>query len=550
MATVAEIYDRLSVKQPGIERVANALFRVKANEYRSTLLTLAHRFGETARRRVVLSATIRQQLQEEAMEHARLMANGHNEALGKKLAQWESKGLEPREIEKRAQEFMRDRIRKRAAPALAMGQSVAQVDAQVQFFRENGVEPEFDFIGPGANACELCTELIQSNPWSIETVLEVGFPHMHCRHRWRARNITRRDLIAAGARPGSVSTARTEVAGIIGGDKPFSHRFPSSGAAKAALTEMFTRDDWQPGEELFVAIKDGDGDGWIDDGLPTMRPVPTKAAAEAVAAEVKDALGEEDLVPAAPRWRKAKAGEAKKLKLPPAWTEVEVNEEPRAGVVARGRDAKGRLQSRYSEGHNARQHAIKHARMRALDGPIRNSDKQMAKDAKTSDAALVALLLRRFGMRVGSESNTKAEKKAYGASNLRASHASVEGDVVTLDFIGKKGVPIRIELRDRELAAAIKRRLEERAGDEQLFDTDENEVRAYLRELVPGLTPKDLRTWFATTRALELVRERPWPETEKERKQRIREIAKRVAALLGNTPKVALDSYIDPAVFP
>src|SRR5215470_394355 len=53
------------------------------------------------------------------------------------------------------------------------------------------------------------------------------------------------------------------------------------------------------------------------------------------------------------RYRGAPAREVARLvdlRLPPAWTDVAVNKNPRARLQAVGRDKKGRWQYRYSEG--------------------------------------------------------------------------------------------------------------------------------------------------------------------------------------------------------
>jgi len=48
---------------------------------------------------------------------------------------------------------------------------------------------------------------------------------------------------------------------------------------------------------------------------------------------------------------------------------------------------------------------------------------------------------------------------------------------------------------------------------------------------------------------MKVVNEMEAPINEKEYKKKVKEVAKQVSAKLGNTPTVALQSYISPVVF-
>jgi len=60
---------------------------------------------------------------------------------------------------------------------------------------------------------------------------------------------------------------------------------------------------------------------------------------------------------------------------------------------------------------------------------------------------------------------------------------------------------------------------------------------------------KDLRTYVGTKTALVAIEKMDTPVGEKAIKKAMMEVAKIVSAKLGNAPKMALDSYIDPMVF-
>lgn len=81
------------------------------------------------------------------------------------------------------------------------------------------------------------------------------------------------------------------------------------------------------------------------------------------------------------------------------------------------------------------------------------------------------------------------------------------------------------------------------------MDTDERKLRGYMARVAPGVKPKDLRTYLGTATAMRLVEEMRVPKNKREYQSRRREVGKQVSDLLGNTPTVALASYIAPSVF-
>ena len=237
------------------------------------------------------------------------------------------------------------------------------------------------------------------------------------------------------------------------------------------------------------------------------------------------------------------------IKIPPGWTEVQVANDPKADLQVLGRDSKGRAQYVYSAEHSARQSAAKFARIRAMHDKMPAIDSALARDAGTNDDAAAVMLIRRMGLRPGSDADTGAEKKAYGATNLLAGHTTVEGSVVRLRFTGKKGVNLDLEVDDPDLAKVIEPRLSGKAPGERLLATNERKTAAYLHRIDPAVKLKDLRTYRGTDIARQTVADYPAPTNRKTYTAATREVAVRVSRALGNTPAVALESYIDPDVF-
>lgn len=239
----------------------------------------------------------------------------------------------------------------------------------------------------------------------------------------------------------------------------------------------------------------------------------------------------------------------KRLGIPPAWTEVMVSNDKDAPLQAVGLDAKGREQRIYSAAHHENQAAAKFARIGELHKRLPEIDKRLSEDAKTDDTALAALMIRRMGLRPGSDTDTGAEKKAYGATNVPASGIEVDGPNVRAKFTGKKGVDLDLSLKDPELAGLLRERKEGKGEGDPLLDTNERKLRAYMADVAPGVKPKDLRTYLGTATAMNLVAGMPIPKTKKEYQSMRRDVGKQVSQLLGNTPTVALSSYIAPSVF-
>jgi len=70
-----------------------------------------------------------------------------------------------------------------------------------------------------------------------------------------------------------------------------------------------------------------------------------------------------------------------------------------------------------------------------------------------------------------------------------------------------------------------------------------------MKSKTSGFKLKDMRTYHANDRAAEFIGSTRPPKTKQEFAKKRNEIGDRVAAELGNTRTMALNSYINPAVF-
>lgn len=254
--------------------------------------------------------------------------------------------------------------------------------------------------------------------------------------------------------------------------------------------------------------------------------------------------------PVTPDERKALRVEGRPI--PPAWTDVYVATDPDAAMLARGLDRKGRHQYIYSAAHEARAAAAKYERTKAVAARVPALDAALQRDAMDDPTAAATALIRHFGLRPGSTADTKARKKAYGATTLQARHVRRYPDTMrtTLSFMGKSGQKITVSTRDPWIYNLMERWTAGKEGTAPLFDTSDGLVLLYVqRHLGEEFTTKDLRTLLANVMALDMVSSMRRPTTAAKFKAARNRIADAVAKALGNTRQVTLSNYIDPTVF-
>lgn len=244
------------------------------------------------------------------------------------------------------------------------------------------------------------------------------------------------------------------------------------------------------------------------------------------------------------------------LKLPPAWVDVKINHDPSGDLLAQGRDAKGRLQSVYSEAFSKTQAEAKFQRVSELMGKFsevldQNQRACRSREPKIKDAAECLSLIMATGIRPGSDDDTGAAKKAYGATTLEARHVVRTKEGVELHFTGKKGVDLKIPVTDPTTVRMLLRRAKEAGADGKLFpQTNDKRLLAHTNTMDGGgFKTKDFRTCLATKTALDEIEKMPKPANDKEYKKHVLAVAKIVSKKLGNTPTIALQSYINPVVF-
>ncbi|WP_229073227.1 DNA topoisomerase IB [Actinoplanes sp. DH11] len=258
----------------------------------------------------------------------------------------------------------------------------------------------------------------------------------------------------------------------------------------------------------------------------------------------------------------------KSLVIPPAWTGVWITPDPQGHIQATGIDAAGRKQYLYHPQWREQQDRAKFDH--ALDVAERLPDVRdrlcadlTAGRGLTRERVLAAIVrLLDMGMfRVGSDQYAvREDDPSYGLSTLRPDHVRTRGGCVMLEFTGKSGVEHATTVGDGEVCAVLRDLKRRRRGEDRLFaywdrsrrrwqEIRADNVNDYLKEISgEQMTAKDFRTWHGTVKAAaELAAAGPQPTATK-RRQAVAQAMREVADMLGNTPTVARNSYVDPRV--
>ena len=251
----------------------------------------------------------------------------------------------------------------------------------------------------------------------------------------------------------------------------------------------------------------------------------------------------------------------RRIAIPPAWTDVWICPTPNGHLQATGRDARGRKQYRYHPRYRSRRDGAKFERLIAFAKALPRIREQVERDLarpglpREKVVAAVVRLLELTLIRVGNDEYARLNR-SFGLTTLRNRHAAVEGTEITFRFRGKSGQQHEVGLRDRRLAAVVRRcrdlpgqELFQYVGEDGVpHDIASDDVNAYLAGIAPGITAKEFRTWAGTVLAYRALRAIGKGSSAREKQRNIAAAIRATADNLGNTPAVARQAYVHPAV--
>lgn len=256
---------------------------------------------------------------------------------------------------------------------------------------------------------------------------------------------------------------------------------------------------------------------------------------------------------------KAAKARIKQLAVPPAWSDVRIASDERAHIQAIGRDAEGRLQYLYHPEWDQLRSDTK--RRRLLDfgsslSRVRNGVRAALSEPGLARKKLLAAIVRlmdRALLRPGHEAYARPDG-GRGAATLAKKDVELKGDTILLDFRGKGGKEVKLEVRDRLLARVLRqltklrgRRLFAAPDGERPITAEE--VNSFLADMSGAeVTAKDFRTFRASAEALGLLIEDSGTRAREAPEKAILRAADEVSESLANTRSVARSSYIHPVV--
>lgn len=176
------------------------------------------------------------------------------------------------------------------------------------------------------------------------------------------------------------------------------------------------------------------------------------------------------------------------------------------------------------------------------------------RNAEVRDGAAIISIISQTGLRPGSM-NGYEDTGNRGISTLGPDNVRVEGDKVILNFVGKSYKPNNAEFTDPQLADYMRKKLEEKKGQDFLFDTTQGKLNGLYKKIGKKNTSlKDLRTFRATKMAKDILEskkidlpEKP-SQVKKVIKEHLKEVFEQVSQKLNNTPAMAKNSYVHPQV--
>ncbi|HEY2483024.1 MAG TPA: DNA topoisomerase IB [Caulobacteraceae bacterium] len=250
------------------------------------------------------------------------------------------------------------------------------------------------------------------------------------------------------------------------------------------------------------------------------------------------------------------------LVIPPAWKSVWISPDPNGHVQAIGYDDRGRRQYLYHARFRQAREAAKYEHLLAFARALPRLRQRVARNmaapglGRRKVLATVVNLLETTMVRVGSETYARANG-SFGLTTLRARHVQVNGAELRFHFKAKSGKTWRLKVRDRRIAAVV-RRCQELPGQHlfQYVDDDGEhqnissaDVNAYLKDASgAAITAKDFRTWGGTILAAVVLAARGPASSPSAAKAALAEAIGQVAASLGNTPAICRQCYIHPGV--
>ncbi|KIN63450.1 DNA topoisomerase [Sulfitobacter noctilucicola] len=253
----------------------------------------------------------------------------------------------------------------------------------------------------------------------------------------------------------------------------------------------------------------------------------------------------------------ARGAERKRLEalaVPPAYEDVWMCPMPNGHLQATGRDTRKRKQYRYHPDWAEAQAQTKFDGLVQFGEALPRMRRAVRRDLENEAGdrayalACAVSLIDKTAIRVGDPAYTR-ENGSYGAVTLKSRQIRFHGNSIEMRYRAKGGKKVQKRINDKRLAAML-HSISDLPGAQLLSWVDDEgdtqtvssaALNAYIADAadVEGVTAKTFRTWKGTLAAFEVGQQGD---------ATIKAMAEAASDVLNNTPTIARNSYIHPAV--
>ena len=257
----------------------------------------------------------------------------------------------------------------------------------------------------------------------------------------------------------------------------------------------------------------------------------------------------------------------KSLKIPPAYTNVIISNDPNSKVQSIGTDTKKRKQYTYHPNHIETQSKLKFNDLISFGKKIKRIRKDIntniEKCSKNIDLlynkeciiSIILYLIDYCNFRVGCEKYKKLYN-SFGVTTLNKSHIKFNKNNAIIEFIGKKGVKNSHKVKKYSVCSLLKTLCSNDTdylfyyidSKNQHYRINEKHINDYLKKYHKTLTVKMFRTWNANYILLKELLNLELPDSESKATKNISIAIKKAASQMHHTANVSKKSYMNSEI--
>ena len=257
----------------------------------------------------------------------------------------------------------------------------------------------------------------------------------------------------------------------------------------------------------------------------------------------------------------------KSLKIPPAYTNVTISNDPNSKVQSIGTDTKKRKQYTYHSNHIETQSKLKFEDLIYFGKKIKRIRKDIntniEKCSKNIDLlynkeciiSIILYLIDYCNFRVGCEKYKKLYN-SFGVTTLNNTHIKFNKNNAIIEFIGKKGVKNINKVKKHSVCSLLKTLCLNNTeylfnyidSKQQTYRINEKHINDYLKKYHKTLTVKMFRTWNANYILLKELLNLELPDSESNAKKNISIAIKKAASQMHHSANVSKKSYMNSEI--